>query len=58
MKGDLDTIKENLDSIKENLDTMKAEMATKEDMKNFVQEIMRHHPCFRDEESVFARWRK
>ena len=58
MKGNLDSIKGNLGSIEENLDIIKAEMATKEDMKNFVEEIARQHPCLRDGESVLDRWRK
>ena len=51
-------MKGNLDSIKENLDTIKAEMATKEDMKDFIKEIIRQHPCLKDGGPVGAKWRK
>lgn len=41
-------------AVQEKLDTIRENMVTKEDMKNFLYEITRQHPCLRDVKSVFA----
>ena len=51
-------VEKDLESIKDEMTAIKEEMVTKEDLKNFVNEIARQNPCLENAESIFPRYPK